>query len=797
MATRRGRNSKAQKSSDEEELESLHDSFEEDEKSFSESDGSDNNSDSDDNKKVSKSSKKQSKNQKLKKNISSSSESESDEEEEEEEEMEQEEDSDEKASATGSDEDEDDDEPKRPNKKKTVSPKIKFKNLKGHKRHISDVEDGEVSNSDGNNSDSSSDAGSTVSSVFNDGYDSEMIGDEEDRKRLDDMTEKEREQELFRRTEQRDSLMRQFEMKKKIKQKEKDALKAEKKKLKSEKKRESKNKSVRLGSSDEESRSKTKMGRSFNEQYNTSDDEDASISKAEPIMDRRKANESKRKETHVSKALANLKADREKKKQQAEDAKHRAERLEQQKSSKVRGGISSTSSENDSDVSVKIKKNRHHRKTRHSSDSSSRSDDDSDSDSDRSVEKQNAKQNAKLKQPLSSKEELNRVKLSRFRIEKWVHAPFFKKIACGCFVRIGIGLNAGSSIYRVAEVLDVVETSKVYTLGTTKTNKGFKLRHGEDERTYRLEFVSNQLFADSEFTRWKESMNKANIPVPTVGQIEIKSKELKSYNNYRFNDSDIDYIINEKKRFSQKSDKIAEKKIELLKEREEADQMGETDRVRDIDQLIANLNDKQQDQLMRRNGSFNLLATINQRNREESNKRVEDAMRNDYERQKGEGDDPFKRRKGYLDVSDALKKKEGAQLIAMENKQAEQKAAREKNKMAEKAAKKNDTAIVYEDLLAPVIKSSVPQVKAVELPSSYDVLHMKNREEKKDNESKQNDLFQAHNFDININLTVPTFNAPAASLAPVITNNQFSSSASHLSRRALNLDEYKKKKGLI
>ena len=81
------------------------------------------------------------------------------------------------------------------------------------------------------------------------------------------------------------------------------------------------------------------MGRSFNEQYNTSDDEDASISKAEPIMDRRKANESKRKETHVSKALANLKADREKKKQQAEDAKHRAERLEQQKSSKVRGGM--------------------------------------------------------------------------------------------------------------------------------------------------------------------------------------------------------------------------------------------------------------------------------------------------------------------------------------------------------------------------------------------------------------------------------------------------------------------------
>lgn len=83
---------------------------------------------------------------------------------------------------------------------------------------------------------------------------------------------------------------------------------------------------------------------------------------------------------------------------------------------------------------------------------------------------------------------------------------------------------------------------------------------------------------------------------------------MKAYNNYRFNDEDIDYIINEKKRFSQKSDKVAEKKIELLKEREEADQMGELDRVKEIDGLIADLNEKQQESLMRRNGSFNLLA---------------------------------------------------------------------------------------------------------------------------------------------------------------------------------------------
>ncbi len=181
------------------------------------------------------------------------------------------------------------------------------------------------------------------------------------------------------------------------------------------------------------------------------------------------------------------------------------EKLQQQQKNKAKNTIASSSDDNDSDYAKKKRKG--HRRDDSNSDSDSE-EEDSDSEEASSDEE---KPDSRKQQPINSKEELNRVKLSRFRIEKWCHAPFFKKIACGCFVRIGIGMNAGTSIYRVAEVLDVVETAKVYTLGTTKTNKGFKLRHGEDERTYRLEFVSNQLFTDNEFTRWKEAMNRGVI----------------------------------------------------------------------------------------------------------------------------------------------------------------------------------------------------------------------------------------------------------------------------------------------
>ena len=94
---------------------------------------------------------------------------------------------------------------------------------------------------------------------------------------------------------------------------------------------------------------------------------------------------------------------------------------------------------------------------------------------------------------VTTKEQLGRIRLSRNKLEKWVHAPFFKRAVVGCFVRIGIGLHNSRSVYRIAEVIDVCETGKVYQLGPSRTNKGLRLRHGAQERVFRLEFVSNQV----------------------------------------------------------------------------------------------------------------------------------------------------------------------------------------------------------------------------------------------------------------------------------------------------------------
>lgn len=38
----------------------------------------------------------------------------------------------------------------------------------------------------------------------------------------------------------------------------------------------------------------------------------------------------------------------------------------------------------------------------------------------------------------------------------------------------------------------------------------FSLRHGNDTRVFRLEFVSNQEFTDNEFMKWKEAVSPGN-----------------------------------------------------------------------------------------------------------------------------------------------------------------------------------------------------------------------------------------------------------------------------------------------
>ncbi|XP_028837928.1 RNA polymerase-associated protein RTF1 homolog [Denticeps clupeoides] len=567
-------------------------------------------------------------------------------------------------------------------------------------------EEGEVSDSESNSSSSSSDSdSSSEEEVFRDGYGDDLMGDEEDRARLEQMTEKEREQELFNRIEKREVLKRRFEIKQK--------LKKAKKKEKEEKKKKQ-----------EEEQEKKQQ----------SQVQDSQVVMSHNNERRPKRNE-KQKQDKKSQAMEELKAEREKKKNRTAELLAKRQPLT---TSEVYSDDEEEEEEDDDKSSVK-------------SDRSSRS-----SSFDEDEEKEETPPKS---QPVSLPEELNRIRLSRHKLERWCHMPFFAKTVTGCFVRIGIGNSSSKPVYRVAEIIDVVETAKVYQLGTTRTNKGLQLRHGNDTRVFRLEFVSNQEFTENEFMKWKEAMIIGGMQVPTLDEITKKEQSIKEAVNYKFNDKDIEDIVKEKDRFRKAPPNYAMKKTQLLKDKAMAEESGDGEKVKVIQDQLNELEERAEALDRQRTKNISAISYINQRNRSWNIVESEKALVAEGQNAKNQQMDPFTRRQCKPTmVSNARDPSVHAAILAHLNQKygsgSGQDNGSDKNKQGQASQKDKDVTKMTSDL--------------------------------------SEDLFKVHDFDVKIDLQVP--NAEAKSLSVSSNSLPVKDGAP---RRSLNLEDYKKRRGLI
>ncbi|XP_031779132.1 RNA polymerase-associated protein Rtf1 [Nasonia vitripennis] len=582
---------------------------------------------------------------------------------------------------------------------------------------VSEPEEGEVSDSDVSDSDS-------IQEEFDDGYDEKLMGDAEDQARLALMTEKEREQEIFKRIEQREEKKRRFEIEKKLRIQKKQEAKKQK-----------------------EFKRKEKGG-----------DEkkvDRAPDPKERSKDRKKTIEQK--QDKKSDAMAALQAKRAEKREREEKEKQRMEEQKEQskddeeelegdhkggsktklKASDIYSDDSGSSDSGDEEESSKPA-------SRQRSSSSSSRDSDSDDDK-KSVS--SVKTKSKKVTYVNTKEDLNKIRLSRHKIERFVHLPFFERVAQGCFVRIGIGNNNGRPVYRVAEISGVCETAKIYQLGNTKTNKGLKLRHGAQERVFRLEFVSNQEFTESEFFKWKETCALQGISMPTSEEMDQKLKDIKEAMVYEFKEEDIEKIVQEKGRFKGTPYNYAMKKAQLMRERDAANCRGDDETASRLNIEISELEERASDLDKKRSATISSISYINDRNRKKNVEEAEKAILEEIKANRGKVvDDPFTRR-------------------STRPKMFSQKDDNEQQEPA-------PTIKVIETVQKPVLKEKepIPEVK-----------------------KKQNtDLFNAHNFDIMIDLEVPIANNPVNVLPKPINNMKDSGP-----RRSLNLEDYKKKRGLI
>lgn len=539
---------------------------------------------------------------------------------------------------------------------------------------------------------------------FNDGYDDNLMGDEEDQKRLAEMTETQREQELFNRSEKREVLRTRFEIERK--------LRLQKRKDKALKDKPAKNE--------------------FTEASLRSDE-------------RRRNIESKKKQNS---ALQGLKEQREKKKQKAQILR-------------AADVYSSSSSSDDDDDGG-----------RKGSSSSSSSSSDESGDGKRHRGRRSASDDEQADNYEFTLVDLNRIRVTRKQLEQWVHSPFFSSTMINSFVKMGIGMRQSQQIYRVCQVVDVVEGPKVYELEKTKTDKLLKCRHAKDERNFSLKFVSNGEFMENEFDEWKQRCTRDNVDFPTRSLVESKKRDIDNARNHGYSDNDIALILKEKEKFNKTPKNYAMKKTELMKMKEEAEQNNNHELVHQLQQELDQLEERAKELDKQRTHSIAAISYINERNRLKNIAEAEKAILETQDDSKAEDDDPFRRRKCAPQLVHKFQKTKNPDgtPIKLEAKQEQ----------GTDVKKELNGSSVVDGKADPAVKVVVKQEKKAASPT-------------------RDDLFDAHNFDIQIDFEI------GSSLSSV-GNSSFASSSNNSSgpdvkpstnRRSLNLDEYKRKRGLI
>ncbi|XP_069363244.1 RNA polymerase-associated protein Rtf1-like [Maniola hyperantus] len=666
------------------------------------------------------------------------------------------------------------------------------------KEVYSEPEEGEVSSHSSDNDSIDSEE------EFDDGYDENLMGDEDDRARLAAMSEKEREQEIFKRIERRDLMKTRWEIERKLRlakrsaaergaspgevarrrsaRKRRRALREQRAKQEQarqaqaarEREAEKERKESEVDIQKEPENEKEKPPQSPGEIEDDSKDAERDAERSASPLFGAKTERKRNVDDRRVNAMALLRAQRDaratrvetkqKKRAQEQERKEEDDDAEEE----IIGGTSKQS--------VKLKAS-----DIYSDDSGSESEDNksqgrrsssSSSSSDvEEEEKKREREEVEIKYA-DTRDQINKLRLSRFKLERLVHLPFFSRVVQGCYVRIGIGNNNGNPVYRVAEIIDVYETAKVYNLGNTRTNKGFKLRHGTQDRVFRLEFVSNQEFTDNEFQKWHRAIKEANKKPPTMDFVRNKITEVKDALMYEFKEEDIEKMVAEKERFRPHPTNYAMKKTQLMKERDVAQLRGDEELVADLNGKLQELEERASALDKTRTSSIQSISYINNRNRKLNVETAERAIMEEFKANKGKKtDDPFTRRhtKPVMNFKSHTGATRTQELLKNEEAAAEEIKIREEEEKVTKEQQEKERLAQQEN------------------PSETE-----KQKERKNLATDSSSLYSLHDFDISIDIDLPI--SKAVSNQPKQNTTKVKETGP---KRCLNLEEYKKRKGFI
>ncbi|KAJ3333682.1 RNA polymerase-associated protein rtf1 [Blyttiomyces sp. JEL0837] len=182
------------------------------------------------------------------------------------------------------------------------------------------------------------------------------------------------------------------------------------------------------------------------------------------------------------------------------------------------------------------------------------------------------------------------ITLTRSDIEKWLYAPFFKEVVTGCYLRIGLGVDADKKpTYRVVKIADVVDYHKPYHIGQSLTKKAVYAAHGKAKKVFTFDIASNQPITEAEFSRYLRTLENENEPMVSLAFVESKSRELARARAHEFSNDEIENMIKEKQALARVPHNIASEKLRLKRDLDEAMERNDEREIERLKEKLAKL----------------------------------------------------------------------------------------------------------------------------------------------------------------------------------------------------------------
>ncbi|KAL9244459.1 hypothetical protein vseg_018234 [Gypsophila vaccaria] len=280
-------------------------------------------------------------------------------------------------------------------------------------------------------------------------------------------------------------------------------------------------------------------------------------------------------------------------------------------------------------------------------------------------------------------DQIRRITIRRSKLAKWFMEPFFEELIVGCFVRVGIGMKDGRSVYRLCVVqnVDASDPNKKYQFENRTTYKFLNCVWGHENSAARWQMarVSDSSPTLEEFNEWRREVDRTGGRVPRRIEVEEKWNAIEKTNSFVYSAETVKQMLQEKKSVSARPLNIAAEKEKLRRELEYAVEREDEAEVERIQTRLRELQAARQGQ--EHDTKALKLAEMNRKNRAE-NFRTSSARAADCNLNPGDaGYDPFSRRwtrsKNYYTAKQeggaAKAEAEAAQVVGVDTNKTEAK----------------------------------------------------------------------------------------------------------------------------